>query len=60
MADQAALLFYERLFAIDTTTRPLFRSTDLAEQSHKLIQALTLVVRGLNHTEALVPSGTYI
>jgi hemoglobin-like flavoprotein len=55
-ADQAALLFYERLFAIDTTARPLFRSTDLAEQGRKLIQALTLVVRGLNRPEALVPS----
>jgi hemoglobin-like flavoprotein len=56
MADQAALLFYERLFAIDTTARPLFGSTDLAEQRRKLIQALTVVVRGLNHTESLVPS----
>src|SRR5688572_783370 len=56
LAHQAALLFYERLFATDTTTRPLFGSTDLAEQRRKLIQALTLVVRGLNHTESLVPS----
>ena len=55
-ADQAALLFYERLFAIDATARPLFRSAGLAEQRRKLIQALTLVVRGLNQPEALAPS----
>jgi hemoglobin-like flavoprotein len=55
-ADQVAVLFYERLFAIDTTARPLFGSTDLAEQRRKLIQALTLVVRGLNQTESLVPA----
>jgi hemoglobin-like flavoprotein len=56
MADAAARLFYDRLFEIDATTRPLFMATDLAEQRGKLIQALTLVVQGLDHLEALVPT----
>jgi hemoglobin-like flavoprotein len=52
----AARLFYDRLFEIDPTTRPLFDAADLAEQRRKLVQALTTVVRGLDHLEALVPS----
>ena len=38
MADAAARLFYDRLFEIDATTRPLFMATDLAEQRGKLIR----------------------
>ena len=56
MADAAARLFYDRLFEIDATTRPLFKATDLTEQRRKLIQALTMVVQGLDHLEALVPT----
>ena len=55
-ADSAARLFYDRLFEIDATTRPLFNATNLAEQRRKLIQALTVVVQGLDHLEALVPN----
>src|SRR5262252_1627446 len=56
MADAAARLFYDRLFEIDATTRPLFKTTDLTEQRRKLIQALTMVVQGLDHLEELVPT----
>ena len=56
MADAAARVFYDRLFAIDATTRPLFKDADLAEQRRKLIQALGMVVNGLDHVEALVPA----
>jgi hemoglobin-like flavoprotein len=56
MADTAARVFYDRLFEIDATTRLLFKSTNLAEQRRKLIQALTVVVQGLDHLEALVPA----
>jgi len=55
MADAAARLFYDRLFEIDSTTRPLFQ-IDLADQHRKLIQALTMVVQGLDHLETLVPT----
>ena len=56
MADAAARLFYDRLFETDATTRPLFKTTDLVEQRRKLIQALTMVVQGLDHLEALLPT----
>ena len=56
MAESATRLFYDRLFEIDATTRPLFQTTNLAEQRRKLIQALTAVVQGLDHLEALVPT----
>jgi len=54
-ADAAARLFYDRLFEIDPTTQPLFKTIDLADQRRKLIQALTMVVQGLDHLETLVP-----
>ena len=56
MADAAARLFYDRLFEIDPTTRQLFKTTDLTEQRRKLFETLTMVVRGLDHLEALVPT----
>jgi hemoglobin-like flavoprotein len=55
IADAAAYMFYDRLFEIDVTTRPLFKTTNLAAQRRKLIQALTVIVQGLEHLEALVP-----
>jgi hemoglobin-like flavoprotein len=58
IADTAASLFYDRLFEIDATTRPLFKAANLAEQRRKLIQALTMVVQGLDRPEALVPTLT--
>ena len=58
MGETAARLFYDRLFEIDATTRPLFKMTHLAEQRRKLIEALTVVVQGLDHLEALVPTLT--
>jgi len=56
IADAATRLFYDRLFEIDPTTRPLFKTIDLAGQRRKLIQALTVVVQGRDHLEALVPT----
>jgi hemoglobin-like flavoprotein len=55
-ADATARLFYDRLFEIDATTRSLFMTIDLMEQRRKLIQALTMVVQGLDNLEALVPT----
>ena len=55
MADAAARLIYDRLFEMDPTTRPLFKTIDLADQRRKLIQAVTMVVQGLDHLETLVP-----
>jgi hemoglobin-like flavoprotein len=56
IADTAAGLFYDRLFAIDTSTRAMFTSTNMAEQKKKLMQALAFVIGGLDKVEQLVPT----
>ena len=54
-ADKLAARFYDRLFEIDPTTRPLFRG-DMAEQGKKLMQTLAVVVHGLDNLISLVPA----
>jgi len=49
-------LFYDRLFEIDPTTRPLFKHVDMDAQSDKLMTALSGVVQGLDHFEILRPT----
>jgi hemoglobin-like flavoprotein len=53
-ADEAALLFYRRLFEIDPLLRPLFPE-DMTEQRQKLMQMLTAAVKGLDRLDRLVP-----
>jgi hemoglobin-like flavoprotein len=55
IADAAAALFYSRLFELDPTLRPLFKG-DLKEQGRKLMDMLTLAVKGLDRPEALLPA----
>lgn len=52
-ADAFAERFYERLFTIDPSLRPLFPS-DLAPQRKKLVQALAMVVAGLDRLEPMI------
>ena len=40
IADTAATLFYQRLFEIDPSTRPLFSGADMPEQRRKLMQMI--------------------
>ena len=56
IADAAAGLFYERLFEIDPTTRPLFEPERMPEQRRKLVQALAAVVQGLDDLGAILPA----
>ena len=42
-SEQAAVLFYDRLFAVDPSTRPLFRG-DMKSQGAKLMAAIGSVV----------------
>lgn len=51
----AAALFYGRLFELDPSLRPMFRG-DMQEQEKKLMQMLTVVVRGLDRLDQLVPA----
>jgi len=54
ISDQAAALFYGRLFELDPQLKPLF-STDIKEQGKKLMTMITAAVRGLNDLGKLVP-----
>jgi hemoglobin-like flavoprotein/uncharacterized protein YjiS (DUF1127 family) len=56
IADAAAEMFYQRLFEIDPATRKLFRTTGMAEQRRKVVQALTLAIEGLDNLDALLPA----
>ncbi|GLQ32600.1 globin family protein [Litoribrevibacter albus] len=52
ISEQAAELFYGRLFELDPSLKPLF-SGDIKEQGRKLMKIITLVVRGLQRFEQL-------
>ena len=54
IADDAAALFYRRLFEIDPSPRSMFKG-DMAEQRRKLMQMLTAAVKGLPRLDRLVP-----
>jgi len=55
IADAAVEQFYNRLFEIDPTTRALFHATNMPEQRKKVIQALSLAVRGVDDPATLTP-----
>ena len=54
IADDAAGLFYRRLFEIEPSLRQMFRA-DMAEQRKKLMQMLTAAVKGLDRPDQLIP-----
>ena len=51
----AAGMFYERLFELDPSLRPLFKG-DIEEQGRKLMQVIGFAVGSLRDTAALVPA----
>src|SRR5688572_22826292 len=54
IADQAAHLFYGRLFELDPKLRTLFKE-DMGEQRRKLMAMLAAAVEGLDRPQALLP-----
>lgn len=54
--EEAARLFYGRLFDIAPQLRPMFRNTDIAEQGQKLMATLGFVVGALRQPDALLPA----
>lgn len=54
ISDQAAALFYGKLFELDPNLKPLFK-TDIKEQGRKLMTMITAAVRGLSDVGKLVP-----
>jgi nitric oxide dioxygenase len=55
IADVAATLFYDKLFALDPSLRALFPA-DLTEQKKKLMATIGFAVGALTKPEALLPA----
>ena len=55
IADTAAELFYNTLFELDPTLRPLFKG-DIKAQGEKLMKMITVAVNGLNRLDEIVPA----
>ncbi len=55
IAEQAAAIFYARLFELDPALRALFHG-DMADQGRKLMQMIGLAVNGLDRLEKLAPT----
>ena len=52
ISETAAKLFYDRLFLLDPTLRPLFKG-DMQEQGRKLTQMIAVAVGGLDDLDLL-------
>jgi len=57
IADQAAVLFYDRLFEIAPQVKAMF-PVDLSEQRKKLMATLAVVVNGLGNLESILPAAS--
>ncbi|MEM9365025.1 MAG: globin family protein [Planctomycetota bacterium] len=55
ISEQAAELFYGRLFELDPSLKPLFKG-DMKEQGKKLMATLNLAVTSLTKLEAILPA----
>lgn len=57
ISEQAAALFYGRLFEIAPEVKPMFKS-DITEQGRKLMSTLAIVVRGLSDLPSILPAAS--
>tara|TARA_R110002049_G_scaffold4601_5_gene32334 strand:+ start:471262 stop:471684 length:423 start_codon:yes stop_codon:yes gene_type:complete len=55
ISEQAAELFYGRLFELDPSLKPLFKG-DMKEQGRKLMATLNLAVTSLTKLETILPA----
>ena len=55
IADDAATMFYDRLFESDPTVRPLFGYTDMDTQRRALMQMFAVVVRYIDRLDGITP-----
>lgn len=55
IADDAAALFYSKLFELDPSLKSMFKS-DMTDQGKKLMQILGVAVSSLNNLDAIVPA----
>ena len=57
ISEQAAVLFYDRLFEIAPLVKAIF-PTDMTEQRRKLMGTLAVVVNGLTNLESILPAAS--
>ena len=57
IADQAASMFYDRLFEIAPSVKTLFPK-DMTEQRRKLMSTLAIVVSGLSDLPSILPAAS--
>jgi hemoglobin-like flavoprotein len=57
ISETAAVLFYDRLFEIAPSVKPMFPA-DMTEQRKKLMMMLATVVGGLNNLESILPAAS--
>lgn len=57
IADQAAIMFYDRLFEVAPSVKALFPA-DLTEQRRKLMATLGAVVNGLSNIDSILPAAS--
>src|ERR1700719_3541038 len=55
IAAQAAAMFYDRLFRLDPTLRPLFKG-DMTEQGQKLMAMIATAVLNLHRLDEIAPA----
>lgn len=55
ISEKAAELFYNRLFELEPSFRPLFKG-DMKEQERKLMSTLALAIEGLRHPDKIIGS----
>lgn len=55
IAEQAAELFYGRLFEIAPQVKPMFAESDMQVQGQKLMATLSVAVKGLSDLDSIVP-----
>jgi nitric oxide dioxygenase len=57
IADQTALMFYDRLFEVAPQVKAMFPA-DMTEQRRKLMATLAVVVNGLSNLESILPAAS--
>jgi hemoglobin-like flavoprotein len=57
IADQAAVIFYDRLFEVAPQVKAMFPA-DMTEQRKKLMATLSVVVNGLGNLETILPAAS--
>lgn len=59
IADQAAVIFYDRLFEVAPGVKAMFPA-DMTEQRKKLMATLAAVVNGLSNLESILPAASVL